>query len=80
MSEVFDSWRSQRCLQESTHALKTLPPVCSGVPKAVSAPHAGTASSLPPSHTAPDSLAHKQIHVFLLFLHTAVIPVVHWGA
>lgn len=30
--------------------------------------------------TAPDSLAHKQIHVFLLFLHTTVILVVCWGA
>lgn len=29
---------------------------------------------------APDSLAHKQIHVFLLFLHTTVILVVCWDA
>lgn len=80
MSEVFDSWRLQSCLQESIGASKALLLCSSGVPKAVPTWHAGTAASPPPSHTAPDSLAHKRINVFLLFLHTTVILVVCWGA
>lgn len=50
MSEVFDSWRLQSCLQESTSALKTFLPCAQGTPK--QSLHRMPAQPLPcPPHT-----------------------------